>query len=474
MNKINQDQINIGNESALDLLIKQNNAKQELANNLQGLGVNANASTDTLEQLVYDVSTVSVDNNRQIPKSIAINVNSAADESSYDNLYDGYCIKNGWFIWLYSDGSSLKLRRFKLSAMNISNYNTQKTISQGNTNVGTLDNGSNCQFVMNDDGSNVYIINNNTIKKYAISGYDTTALTIPAPDTTVVTYTPKFDYGEGYTNIDIYRIDINSTETQMIVVDRGGNVGIFDLTGSTTQNLTILDNDKDVMFFANNTNNNLIEIKQDSSNSRYIINMFSIVSNQLSLISTQSYDGVMNGHWKRGFLKYKDGNNYKLIMNLGNVNSDTKPTFIIIDCATMNITPIFSKLNYFKTTDYDNDLGVVTPTITVIGNYYYLLAGLWLVILDSNWNVIGNIINRFYSDNNMYFFWHTFIYDNEIHNLGQNGTTIYVMKHKTYLNKLVAYERTVTKTNNNQTYTLQIPYYAQLNEDDLDNGIYDI
>lgn len=472
MTQINSEQISLGNESAIDLIVSQNKAKVELAENLQGLGVSANASTDTLEELAYKVSTVSADDVRQKPKAIALNVNSAVDESGHDRLYDGYVIKNGWFIWLHSDYGALRLRRFKLSAMDISNYNSTKTISQGSTNTGTLDNESNCQFVLNDDGSNVYIINNNTIRKYAISGYDTTALTIPAPDTSMITYTPKFDYGEGYTNIDISRIDINSTETQILVVDRSGNVGIFDLTGSTTQNIPILDSNKDVMFFANNTNNNLIEVKND--NGAYTINTFSIVSNQLNLISTYSYNGANNGYWKRGFLKYKDGNNYKLIINLGNVNSDVDPTFIIIDCATMNLIPIFSKLNYKNVSDYDNDTYTVTPTITTIGNYHYLLAGLWLVVFDSNWNLVGNVINR-YTDNALYFLPSTIIYNNEIYDFGQNTTTIYAMKHKTWLDKLIAYERTATVIDQSDNeITKQLIYYPTLTADDLNAGFYDI
>ena len=470
MNKINSDQILIGNESAIDLVVAQNKAKEELATNLQGLGVSANATTDTLETLAYKVSTVNADDVRQKPKAIALNVNSVVNESGHDRLYNGYVIKNGWFIWLYSDGSNLKLRRFKLSAMDISNYNTTKTISQGNTNVGTLDNGSNPQFILNDDGSNVYIINNNTVKKYSIEGYDTNALTIPATGTSAITYTPKFDYGEGYTNIDIYRIDINSTETQMLVIDRDGNVGIFDLTGSTTQNISILDSNKDVMFFANNTNNNLIEVKHNSD--VYTINIFSIISNQLNLISTYSYNGANSDYWKRGILKYKDGNNYKFIMNLGNVNSDVDPTFIIIDCATMNLTSIFSKLNYGRASDYDNDKYIVTPTIITIGNYHYLLAGLWVAIFDSNWNLIGNVINRFYTDGGFYFLPSTIIYNNEIYDIGQNGTTIYAMKHKTWLDKLIAYERTVNKIIDETEIQCQLPYFALLTETDLDNGVY--
>lgn len=65
MNQINQDQINIGNETAIDLLVTQNKSKAELATNLQGLGVSADANTDTLEELAYKVSTVSADNARQ-------------------------------------------------------------------------------------------------------------------------------------------------------------------------------------------------------------------------------------------------------------------------------------------------------------------------------------------------------------------------------------------------------------------------
>ena len=109
MNQINQDQINIGNESALDLVVSQNKAKVELASNLQGLGISANANTDTLEQLAYKVSTVSADDVRQKPKGLAINTSTR--NGDYYNI-NHYIVKNGWIF--SRNGTSLKYK--KLSA----------------------------------------------------------------------------------------------------------------------------------------------------------------------------------------------------------------------------------------------------------------------------------------------------------------------------------------------------------------------
>lgn len=466
--KINTKQINLGDESVIDLVVSQNKAKTELANNLQGLGISANASTDTLEELAYKVSTVSADTDRQKPKAIAISTDYFYEINN--GLADGYIIKNGWFFWIYNDSSNLKLRRFKLSAMSVTNYNTVKTISQASTNVGSLSNGSYVQFMFNDDGSNLYVMNNNSIKKYPISGYDTSTITVGS----VTTYTPKFDYGSGYENIDLFRFDVNSTETQLIVTDRSGNVGIYDLTSSGDQNISIIGTERFSLFFANNTNNNLIELWMHEDSGRLDINMFNIVSGQLNLLSTTYYQCGNKDNWHRGIIKYKDTNNsYKLIMNLGNVNSDTDPTFLLIDCATLAINSIFSKLNYTKESNYSNDAYIDTPTITIINNNYYLLAGFWLAVFDSNWNLIGNIINRFNIEGTSYYYHQVMLYGNIIYLLGQSDTTIYVVKLQTWMNKLVAYERTVNKIINGETVETLIPYFPLLNANDLDAGYYD-
>lgn len=467
---------NIGDEIAVDLLLQQNQTKVALANNLQGLGVSANANTDTLNELAYKVSTVNADDDRQKPKNISVFANSNTQESGWDHFPYGYTIKNGWFLFFYSDGSNLRIKRFKLSAMDVTNYDSEKRLSLGTNNVGTLDNGSYPKFILNDDGSNLYVMQNTSVKKYTIDGYNSNALSV---STATATYTPKFDYGNGYENINLGSFDINSTETQMIVVDQSGNVGIYDLTSSGNQNINIISLNKADMYFANNTNNNLIEIVYVSGGpDTYNINIYSIVDNQLNLLSSDAYIGSTSGNWKKGITKYKDANNnYKLIMNLGNVNSDINPSSIIIDCATLTINSVFSKLNYDSDYDYSNDHYINPPTVYIIDNNYYLLSGMWLAVFDSNWNQIGNVINRFRYDSYLRYWIHTIIYNNEIYDLGENGTYIYAMKHRTWLNKLTVYERTVNKvidegTVNERTIQVQIPYYAQLNIDDLDDGVY--
>lgn len=481
--KFNTNQINLGDESAIDLLISQNKAKIELAGNLQGLGVSADASTDTLEQLVYDVSTVTADTTRQKPLGVALKAENQLDEGrgDADRLAQyGYVIKNGWLFWLYRNDSngSLQLRRFKLSAMDNSviEYDNQRTITQTYTNVGSYNvDGSDtgASFIFNDDGSHVYIMNTNSIKRYDVSGYDTDTLTVDTTAANIVTYTPKFDYSEGggYESVDIYKFDVNAAETQMIIVSwHDGEVGIYDMTSSGDQNLTIIATGRDPIFFSNNSNNNLIEVYIHGDTYQYDINVFTIVNNQLNLVSTVSYQAVNINYWGRGFKKYKDlNNNYKIIVNLANTNSDEDPTFLLIDCATTNVTPIFSKLNYIHTNNYDYN--VYTPTITVIDNRYYLFAGMWIAVFDSNWNLLGNVMNRFSNDNiNIFSYYHTILYNNEIYALGQNGTTFYAMRCKTWLDKLIAYERQVTI--NGETRLLTYYPFPPLTEEDLDNGYY--
>lgn len=452
MNQLNQDQINIGNETALDLLVKQNNAKQELANNLQGLGVNANASTDTLEQLAYKVSTVSVDNNKQKPKCLALKIENDVQSGEDWKYCDGIIIKNGWFFYRYYNGSD-QLRGAKLSNLNISDYSINKSVSKSYGNIGSYSySNSYPSLVFNEDGSHLYVMCDNSVRRYNVSGYDGNTISLSS----LTTYTPN---NEG-NSIEFYNIDISTDETTMSIVDRNGNFYVMDLTGSATPDLPIIDNDKDIMKFRGSSNTEFISFTvRDNGNPYYLdITPYSLNNGTLLSGTSITFNYATLNYWQRGIVKYKDSNNnYKFIVHLGGYNRAI-PGFVVVDSTTFNYTKVYSKINYFS-----DATAIAKPIITVVDNNYYIIAAMALAIFNSNWDLIGNVINQ---KNNSYYFNHSFIFDNTLYDVGEDNGTIYFMKHKTWFNKLVAYQRTVDTD-------YYVPYYADWTENGIINGYFD-
>ena len=438
MTQINQEQISLGNESALDLLVSQNKAKTELANNLQGLGISANANTDTLNQLAYKVSTVSADSSRQKPKTLAINTNSR--NGDYVNI-NNYIVKNGWIF--SRAGSSLKYKKLSALKAKVTTYDAESptNLSMSSKSVGGRDIGQGYEqsVFFNADGSNMYVMNTSNIAKYTVSGYNTDTLTFGD----AVTLTPKINNA----TTTIKWIDINDAETKILVTDIDGNVGIYDLSGSASQNITpIHTGESDVIwFFTNNSTDDIFRVYMPDGATYYIAfyafsnnTLGSQIGSTIEIIRTSSND------WRRGILKYKDSNNkYRIFLSSGGLNTDDIPSFIMINCDTRTTTNIFCKVN----NEVSSVLGYLLPvTLTEVGNYKYLLSGMLLAVFDNNWNLVGNCVNRLRTDNqnNLQ---QTLLYDGDIFDFSDtnDGRTIYnAYKHKTWLDKLVAYEREVT------------------------------
>lgn len=450
--KFNTNQINLGDESAIDLLISQNKAKTELAENLQGLGVSADASTDTLEQLAYKVSTVSVDNNRQKPKCLAIKFDNCASESYNDRYGDGFIIKNGWFFYRYYNGSD-QLRGAKLSNLNISNYDTNKTIAKSYGNIGSYSYASDRpSMVFNEDGTHLYVMCDHDVKRYTVSGYDGNTISLSS----VVTYAPTNDGNE----IEFYNIDISADETKMSIVSTQGDFYYMDLTGSTTPDLPIIDNSKNIMKFKGSSNVDFLNFTARNVGSCYLdVTPYNLNNGILTNGTTITFDLASVDYWLRGIEKYKDtNNNYKFIMHLGGYNRNI-PGLVVMDATTLNYTKVYSKINYLQ-----NAGSISKPIVTIINNYYYIIAAMSIAIFDSNWNLVGNIINQ--KNPNDYYFDHSFIYNNDLYSVGEASGTMYFMKHKMWLDKLVAYQRTVD-------IDYYVPYYADWTENGILAGYFD-
>lgn len=473
MTQINSEQISLGNESTIDLVVSQNKAKIELANNLQGLGVSANATTDSLETLAYKVSTVSADDVRQKPKGLAINTsNRNGDYYSINH----YIVKNGWIF--SRNGTSLKYKKLSALKTKVTTYDSDtatnlsmSTKSPAVPSRGDIGDGGEQTVFFNADGSNMYVMNTESISKYSVEGYNTDALTFG----TAVTLTPKID--NNY--ITIKWIDINDAETKMLVCDTDGNLVLYDLAGDVTQNLTPIYSGETeaIWFFTNNNTDDIFRVYMPDGASYYISFWeFSnnIIGNQIGsiieIIRSASYN------WKQGILKYKDSNNkYKIFLSSGGVNSYNIPSFIMIDCYTRTTINIFCKLNNAETEVLGN---LLTITLTEVGTYKYVLSGMLLAVFDENWNLVGNFINRIKTDVGQNALQQTLLYDGDIFDFNDNNDSrvIYsAIKHKCWLDKLIAYERTATVIDQSDNeITKQLIYYPTLTADDLNAGFYDI
>ena len=471
--KFNTNQINLGDESAIDLLISQNKAKVELANNLQGLGVlDADASTDTLEQLAYKVSTVSVDDDRQKPKGLAINTSTR--NGDYGNI-NHYIVKNGWIF--SRSGTSLKYKKLSALKTKVTTYDSDtptnlsmSTKSPAVPNRGDIWDGQEQTIFFNADGSNMYVMNTNTISKYTVQNYDTDALTFG----TAVTLTPKINNE----NFDIKWIDVNDAETKMLVCDTNGNLVLYDLAGTAIQNLTPIFSGESsaIWFFTNNITDDLLRVYMPNG-ATYYISFWEFSNNTIGNQIGSTIEVIRSGsyNWRHGILKHKDNNKYRIFLSSGGINTYDIPSFIMIDCYTRTTTNIFCKLNNADAEVLGN---LLTVTLTEVGTYKYLISGMLLAVFDENWNLVGNCINRIKTDVGQNALQQTLLYDGDIFDFSDNNDSrvIYsAIKHKCWLDKLIAYERTVTVIDQNDNeITKQLIYYPTLTEDDLNAGFYNI
>lgn len=396
--------------------------------------------------------------------------------SSGSGSFGYFAEKNGWLFFRY--GTTLKRRKLTALKSTVSSYNVETSAGFQSSSIGIdydVYGGPNDKesFVLNEDGSKIYIMGNETVRVYTIDGYSGTALTL----TLSRTLTPRFDNS----NIYINSIDINAAETQMVVTDTGGNVGIFDLTGSNTQNMTKLNYTYQNAFlkFTNDSNNSLVVLY--NTGSTYEVDFWTVSGDQVTVTSSNSIDtgNSGNGSWARGITKYKDSNNhYKILFNFRYKYTDTNNYDLytqclgVIDCATNNFNIINSKINISQSTLGSEGYYASTPIVTIVGNYYYVTAGVCFAAFDSNWNCVGYIINQLYdysSENSGgYYMYYTMIYDGDFYSFGASDGTVRSMKHRLWLNKLVVYSRSVDIGN----FTKMLPYFAQLTAEDLDNGLY--
>ena len=459
MSKINQNQLNIGNQSALDLLIKENSAKKTLATNLAGVGVSASETNDTLEELAYKVSTVTADSTRQKIESLACGYQNHGDDGKPQ-----FIVKNGWMFVLSNDNNGT-LFYVKLSALKteiggyqeLGGYNRSSLTNILST---SIDDSRHCKLQFSPDGLYLYITENSKIYRYTVTwGEDYATVSFGSK----ITLTP-LDSGN---SISIYSSDVSADNSKILIYDYGVNsLYEFDITNvssDTSANATKLAGNitGDCYYFYTETDNQICCFKKDSD--YYAFYLFNISSNNLSIVgNSETFAKSSDDYWRTAFCKFKDSNNkYRIIFNVGGINSDV-PSFAIFDCYNKILNKYFCKTSWGASNRQNKPVSVY-----VYNNKYYILSSIALLIFDSNWNLLGNALNHYHQyppdfldalifDGDIFLFWSDRL---------ENAARL-----KVYFDKQTVYARTVAVTG---LPTKQEVYFAKLTEDDLNNGYFD-
>lgn len=468
--QINSDQINIGNESFIDLAVAQNKAKSTLVTNLQGLGISANANTETLNELAYKVSTAVVDNDRQKIESIAIgNVNNGSDGNSF------YVIKNNWYFHIDYNGTLYYQSLESIKTQTSDGYGghgdfLRLSIEDFASDV--ISTNSNRTLIFSEDGQYLFVISNSVITRYPVNwGANNSTVSFGSK----VVLTPQYN-GNGISNM--FSVDVAADGSKLLVF---GKINIdwndynmllkFDLSNiseDTTQNCDAYAgfiNSESSNFLYTETDNQICQfIQDDELYTFYLYNVntttldMSIISDKTTTIQGASYTFSF---WRIGFNKFKDLNNrYRIIFAL-NLTKDTA-SFVIFDSYNKNLESYRSDNSWGGYREYNQPVVIYTNN-----NKYYIFSGQSILIFNSNWNLLGNVYVGFNGSAN---FNTPIVYDGDAYCLyGDNLSN--VDRVKIYFNKQLAYSRIVSIVDKP---TKQLVYYAQPTEQELEDGYYDI
>ena len=162
--------IKVGNQSALDLLIEMNEAKKNLAINLQGKGIDANASEETLGELVSKVPDILSSSDREIVECITTNFNFS---NTWNNANDLSSAKiKGYYFYHYKNNANLKY--FKISDIE------QRISDNTNTDISSMITSVNCgtsmyigKILHSPDYSKIYVVagtgSSNQIRQFDVT-----------------------------------------------------------------------------------------------------------------------------------------------------------------------------------------------------------------------------------------------------------------------------------------------------------------
>jgi hypothetical protein len=460
MNQINSDQINIGTESTIDLITSQNKVKIALANNLQGVGVtDADAENNTLEQLAYKVSDVISASNRQEQESIGI---IPKIDGGSDSVIS-FVLKNGWMFAIPAQDNNNVLYYKKLSSFETFNY-----YEQTSTNMLTKSNMNNQmwrdnQILFTEDGNYLFVINEDSINRWTVTwGTNNSTVSFGSK----ITITPQYN---GNSN-SIYNFDINSSGDK-IIFQEDDNVGIIDISNisaDTNISYTPLGNistNNECIWKFTNVDNELLCFRRNNNTNNIEITRYSVSNNSVNYEDRTIFSCNDSSRWGRGILTYKDTNNhYKIIYNNGGYNYDNF-SFVIYDCTTK----IFNTYYSFNVNGKNSNSKSYPINVFIRNNKYYIIAGMCVLIFDSNWNLLGNTLVKIDYDGYTHDIWNTVYFNGDLYSFSGSYYNN-VVRYKLYFDKKFVYSRNVTPVGQPEKQSV---YSVFPSEQDILNGYYD-
>ena len=475
MTKINTNQINLGNESAVDLLIERNVAKQDLATNLQGKGVSADASTETLGQLVNKVPNILSASNEELIECITTDL--TANNITWDNNNMSFARINGYLFFT-------KIGDWRLSCIKISEIEQAMPYDQ-QTNVANIITSANNTYASIYPG-NIFSSPDFT-KIYVFGNYSGFWLFDAVWDGDTITSLTYNTFVNLTGNKIINAGDINSTGDKIIYIKDGSNsIWLYDLVNETNTeifNTDILQHDAFEKLYSCSSikwvgNNEIVFAA--CSKSRYVkVLHFSIDGTIATLIANKNGQ-IQAGNSKftatylfnrTTLVEYSSGK-YKFIIPLEPyIQSYDALKLAIYDTYTKELIEYNKNIRHLKCFNNISNLNSPCHTdITYNSTYHrWILSVGWdFYIFDDNFELKSAMSTNCLSTGD-YLNGSIFISDNSIYS-PNSGTFGQAIKVQYWLNKKTITKRTVSINEEQKDF-----YYTPeiITVSDIENGYFD-
>ena len=437
---INSNQLNVGDESAIDLLIERNTAKKDLAVNLSGKGITANASTETLNELVQKVANISSDSSKEYVESITTNI-------TYGSAYK----PNKWrlrikdYIFFVKNGDP-KLYYAKISDIEqgLASNNTSGSVSTLFTSVSAGNNfTNNNDLTTNSDYTKLYVVSTNANVAYFDIVWDGDTITSVTFNSTI-----NFDsQGE-------WSISSNSDASKILYANAENKVKLY-ASGSATSLFTLSISGIFNSCFVRFVGDNQFVVGYVSSSILYVL-LYSLEGTTATLVSTSQIacSNFMSTSFYRSvaIIEYATGK-YKVIMGLrgilGAINTnklaiyDTDTKTITMYNTNIATSGLYSNDTYSMNTSqpsYNNPTFIdVTYNSTL--ERYYIVYGSNFFIFDTSWNLKNSFAANMSGNSNAFTGWLWCANANTIVAINADLTAI---KAPFWLNKKTVIQRTVS------------------------------
>lgn len=470
--KVNQNQLNIGNESALDLLIERNTAKSDLATNLQGKGINADASTETLNELVNKVPDILSSSEEELVPAITISVSTASNPRDESTPGINFHSMNGYLFFVRKDNSNLYY--IKLSTL-------KDIIAADNTSV-NLSGNEQIKVVAATTGfqtqNNAFSNNSNFTKLFVSYGSTTSGIACfdivwDGDDITSVTFNSNITISN---STEVYALSSNSDGNKILYVKNGTNaVFLYNFSDNTHTQI-------------NNTSSGLstspymgVYFLEDDEfltvtkrDGYWMVTQYhlegTVATSYGTAVNTESINGTESSNQfgvNTKLIKYDVGK-YKLFMEgqINNTNSNAlKLTIYDTNTRTISNYRNCKNIGTTNTNISNNSNARANPIdLTQRDGYNIVTYCTNFFIFDANWNNINNISFNNIGTNNISC---AYFIDNHLVCISRS---LYGYRYRYWLGKKTIIKRTVSINGETKNF-----WYTPFNAPtaDIDAGYFD-